>query len=61
MASHALPFCLYLFNRGGELLTYIEWSRPRAPANLQHDGKMSACRCTNWERDDFVSVSSVLG
>ena len=34
------PYCLYMYNRGGECVQYIEWSRPRARKNEADDAKM---------------------
>ncbi len=34
------PFSLYMFNRAGECLQYVEWSRPRQAANAADDAKM---------------------
>jgi hypothetical protein len=34
------PYSLYMFNRAGECLQYLEWSRPRQPANAEDDAKM---------------------
>ena len=35
-----LPYSFYMFNRDGECLQYIEWSRPRQAANAADDAKM---------------------
>jgi len=34
------PYSLYLFNRAGECLQYVEWTRPRAVQNSADDAKM---------------------
>jgi hypothetical protein len=34
------PYCFYMYNRGGECVQYIEWSRPRGRKNEADDAKM---------------------
>lgn len=36
----ATPYSLYMFGRSGELLQYIEWSRPRPAASPADDARM---------------------